>query len=413
MKILYVAGAVEAPGSHGGATHVLEVASELSKLGHELHVICRRRRGEPARLTLPVEGGLSLEFYRLRLPQYLNFFSYPWLARLARALQPDLVMERYYNLAGAGMLYARRQGLPAILEVNALMVDPPGMRKHLVDRLLLGRLQWWASQQCHWAERIVTPLRSTVPPVIDRSKIVELPWGANIERFDPQRLAWHEVKVLRAKLGLPAPESGARVAVFAGSFRHWHGVETLVAAAQRLISQDDGLYFLLLGGGPQEEVIRAAVEAAGLSRRIILTGVIPHQQIPGYLALADCGLAPFDTSKHLPLRTAGFYWSPLKIFEYMAMALPTITANLPPLNDIIRSGLEGGLFREGDPDDLAAAIQELLGPGLEAAQRRATMGASARQRVIQNYSWAQHCRSLDRLIQDLCGSPQLAGRTAR
>lgn len=411
MRILYVAGAVVAPGTHGGAIHVLEVASELSKLGHELHVICRREKGQPTRQTLLVEGRFPIEFYRLRLPQYVNILSYPWLARLARVLQPDLVMERYYNLAGAGMLYARRHKLPSILEVNALMIDPSGTRKHRIDGRLFRRLEWWATQQARWAGRIVTPLHTTVPASVVKSegaKIAQLPWGANVERFSPAQVTEPEKAELRYELGVPGPKTGARVAVFAGSFRHWHGVETLVEAARQLIPHDDKLYFLLVGGGPEEATLRAVVEAAGLSKRIILTGAIPHEKMPLYLSLADCGVAPFDTSKHLPLRAAGFFWSPLKIFEYMAMSLPTITADLPPLNSIIRPGLEGALFQEGDATDLARALREMLAPTSAMAQARAAMGQSARQRVVREFSWVAHCRSLDGLIEELASSELVA-----
>ena len=232
MKILYVAGAVIAPGSHGGATHVMEVASELSKLGHELHVVCRREKGQPSRLMVPVEGGKFISFYRVRLPQYAGLLSYPWLSRLARRLQPDMIMERYYNLTGAGMIYAHRHGLPALLEVNALMIDPPGTRKAKLDHRLGRPLERWTVRQCQWADAIVTPLHTTVPASIDRSKIAELPWGANVERFDPQHISPEQKVALRQQLGIPAE---GRVALFAGSFRHWHGVETLVAAAKQLI----------------------------------------------------------------------------------------------------------------------------------------------------------------------------------
>ena len=393
-----MAGAVVAPGSHGGATHVMEVASELSKLGHELHVVCRRERGGPARLLTPVEGGLPIKFYRLRLPQYANLLSYPWLARLARRLQPDLVMERYYNLAGAGMLYARRHHLPSLLEVNALIVEPPGTPKYRLDHRLGRPLEGWATRQCRWAAKIVTPLHTTVPPAIERAKIAELPWGANVERFDPARLDPTHLDELHARLGLPPT---ARVAVFAGSFRHWHGVETLIEAARLALPQDDGLYILLLGGGPGQESVRAAIAEAGLTSRIVMTGPVRHDEMPSYLALAVVGVAPFDTSKHPPLRTAGFFWSPLKIFEYMAMGLPTVTADLPPLNTIIRPGREGALFREGDPADLARVLLEILAPDPAATDRRRQMGQSARARVIEHYSWAAHCQSLDQLMREM------------
>jgi glycosyltransferase involved in cell wall biosynthesis len=409
MKILYVAMSVVAPGSHGGATHVFEVAGELSKLGHEMHVVCAYDTTDTRKaLTLPVEGGLPIHFYRFRRADKMALLRYPQIARLALQIRPDLVMERYYNFAGAAMLYAHRHNLPSILEVNALMVDPPGSRKYKVDRLLLRRMEWWATKQCEWAGRIVTPLHTTVPPKISRAKIAELPWGANVERFDPAKVDPAKLEELRRELGLPSRAEGGRVAAFAGSFRHWHGVEKLVEAELQLVPSDPQLYFLLLGGGPELEAIRARIKERGLEKRILTPGSIEHSNIPTYLALADCGVAPFDTSRHLPLRHAGFFWSPLKIFEYMAMELPTITIDIRPLNQIIQPGHEGLLFKEGDVADLARALKELLAPGAEAAIRRQAMGHSARRRVVEHFSWAAHCRSLDKLIAELTGRPEVA-----
>jgi glycosyltransferase involved in cell wall biosynthesis len=401
MKILYIASAVVAPGRHGGATHVLEVAGELAKLGHELHVVCAYDKDDPRpSLALPVPGGKPIQFYRFRRADKLALLRYPWIARLAARLQPDLIMERYYNFAGAGMLYAHRHNLPSILEVNALMVDPPGSTKYRVDRFLLRRMEWWATKQGEWAGRIVTPLHTTVPPEISRDKIAELPWGANVEQFDPSRLSAEQVAKLRQTLGIP---EGARVAAFVGSFRHWHGISDLVEAALSVVKLEPQIYFLLLGGGPKLEEAREKIAERNLQSRILTPGPVEHSQVPLYLALSDCGVAPFNTSRHLPLRHAGFFWSPLKIFEYMAMHLPVITTDLPPLNQIIRAGQEGLLFEEGNPEDLGLAIRSLLGATSEWVSQRQLMGRSARQRVVENYSWAAHCQSLDRLICQLTG----------
>jgi glycosyltransferase involved in cell wall biosynthesis len=81
----------------------------------------------------------------------------------------------------------------------------------------------------------------------------------------------------------------------------------------------------------------------------------------------------------------------------MAAGLPVVTADIPPLNQVIRNGQEGVLFREGDIESLAAAIGQVLDdPAL--AQ---TMGARARERVVAAYSWAQHCAELERLMEEL------------
>ena len=81
--------------------------------------------------------------------------------------------------------------------------------------------------------------------------------------------------------------------------------------------------------------------------------------MPDIVAAADIGVAPYDPARLRQL-ALGFYWSPLKIFEYMASGLPTVTIPRAPLTDIVREGQEGLHAREGDPAALAAA---LVAPG--------------------------------------------------
>ena len=48
---------------------------------------------------------------------------------LATALRPDVVIERYHNFGGEGLLAARAVGARTVLEVNAPVVDYPGSPK--------------------------------------------------------------------------------------------------------------------------------------------------------------------------------------------------------------------------------------------------------------------------------------------
>jgi glycosyltransferase involved in cell wall biosynthesis len=343
--------------------------------------------------------GAGISATVLPVPDKLALLAYPAVARVARGFRPDVVMERYYNFAGAGVLLARLRCLPALLEVNAPMVDPPGSRKDRVDRLLGQPLRRWAVRQALWSGRIVTPLASTVPPPVPRARIEAVSWGANVERFRPELRAERagELAALRAELGVP---DEALVAVFVGSFRAWHGVQSFVEAAIRLIPSHPRLYFLAVGGGPELAPVRARVAAAGLgaaSRRVIFTGPQPHERVPLLLALAGIGVAPFVPAAYPPLRTFGFYWSPLKVFEYMAMGLPVVTPAIPPLDTIVRDGQEGRLYPEGDSAGLVAAIGALA----EDPAERAAMGARARARVVAHYSWDAHCAQLERVLEAL------------
>ncbi|MBO9312904.1 MAG: glycosyltransferase, partial [Chloroflexus sp.] len=164
MRILYLASGIPTPGTLGGSVHTLEVARGLAHLGHEVHVIATSRELPPYRLHLRSlirlhgQSYAGFTLYHQDLPKVLSLAGVSAVIRLARRLRPDLIMERYYNFAGAGMIAAQRLGIPTILEVNALIIDPPGVRKRQLDDALGGPCRRWAEQQCHWADRIITPL---------------------------------------------------------------------------------------------------------------------------------------------------------------------------------------------------------------------------------------------------------------
>lgn len=393
MKILYVAQAIALPGTSGGAIHVQEVAGGLAQRGHRVHVVARRGPG-PAPDWAAWGPGVSGTL--LPWPDKLALLSYPAVRAAARRLRPDRVMERYYNFAGAGVLLARRWGIPALLEVNAPMVDPPGSRKDRLDRLLGQPLRRWAVQQGRWSRCIVTPLATTVPPAVPRERIAAVNWGANVDRFHPGlRADAAAVTALRAEYGIPM---GATVVAFVGSFRAWHGVERFVRAALTLIPQQPDLYFLAVGGGPELARVQALAASLGPNaRRLIFTGPQPHERVPLLLALADIGVAPFVPAAYAPLRAFGFYWSPLKIFEYMAMGLPVVLPAIAPLDTIVRAGQEGLLYPVGDDVALTAAIRRLVGD----RDLRAALGAAARARVVAHYSWAAHCAQLELILEGL------------
>lgn len=392
MRVLYVASAIEADGSSGGATHVAEVACGLRRLGHDVRVIARARGGSGRR---KLACGAPLRVSRWR--KELAMLGLGQVSRELRAFRPDVVMERFYNFAGAGVLAAHRRRIPILLEVNAPMVDPPRSLKSRLDRVALGSMRRWAVSQGKWSAAIVTPLATTVPPEVPRRKVHELPWGANVEHFDPaiKETQAAELQKLANNLGL---KRGVPVVAFLGSFRAWHGVGHFAEAARRMLAEGEDVAFLAIGGGPELEPLREQVAGWDFEPgRFVLAGAQPHERVPQLLALADVGVAPFDIEAHAPLTTFGFYWSPLKVFEYMAMALPVVTIDTPPLNEIVRQGHEGKLYPDGDIAALVDALRRLV----RDRQLRETEGASARLRVTQHYSWQAHCLALDVLLKEI------------
>jgi len=375
MKILYAAIDQRVPGTIGGAVHVTAVAEGLAALGHDVHVLA-----SPGDGPFPEYAGWEAMTPPLGLRQ-LRWLRAGRVIEVARRVRPDVVIERYYNFGGEGMRAARAVGALAVLEVNAPVVDHAGSPKRWLDRaLLVEPMRRWRDWQCRAADVIVTPSAGIVPAWA-RDRAVEIEWGADTTRFRPD-----------AKGPVPfTREAGELVVIFAGAFRRWHGAVHLVEAIRRLRARGHrDIRAVFVGDGPERENVRRAAD--GLDG-VVLAGAVAHERMPACLAAADVGVAPFDVEAHGPLRL-GFYWSPLKVFEYMAAGLPVVAPDLDRLRGIVRHEREGLLYDARDPDGLASAIERLKDP-----REREALGRAARERVVREFGWDVHCRRLEAAIR--------------
>lgn len=378
MKVLYCAIDQTVPGTKGGSVHVTAVAEGLAALGHDVHVLAA-----PGRDPFP-RGGVR--WIAMRPPlgaRQLRWLRSSAVRRIARDLQPDVVIERYYNFGGEGILAGAAAGARTVLEVNAPVIDHPGSAKALVDRaLIVEPMRRWRERVCAAADLIVTPSAAILPPDTPAAKIVRLEWGADTDRFRPDAP------------GTPPFERPASiVALFAGAFRNWHGAIHLARAIKALHARgrtDIGAVFV--GDGPERKAVQA--EAAALPN-VVFTGAVAHERMPSCLAAADVGVAPFDIAAHQPL-ALGFFWSPLKIFEYMASGLPVVAPAVDRIPTLVAHEREGLLYDPSVGTALADALERLADPRL-----REALGTAARARAVREYSWKTHCAAIVRAVERL------------
>lgn len=140
-----------------------------------------------------------------------------------------------------------------------------------------------------------------------------------------------------------------RTVVYAGSMQFWKGLDTLIAA----MALAPNLRLRLIGAADGE--LRARASDAGLQGRVEFPGRVPQKDLPGLLAGCACAVHPLPPGLHVSER----FTSPLKVFEYMALGMPIVAADLPSMREVLRDGENARLYKAGDAGALGAALAEV------------------------------------------------------
>jgi glycosyltransferase involved in cell wall biosynthesis len=182
----------------------------------------------------------------------------------------------------------------------------------------------------------------------------------------------------------PRPRDAPFTVGFVGTLKPWHGLDALVEAFELLRRQQPGARLLVVGDGPGRPGLEAALVARGLSERSRITGAVNPAAVPPLLREMDAAVAPYPDLRP-------FYFSPLKVVEYMAAGLPVVASRVGQVAQTVEHGVTGLLVPPGDPGALAAALTRLAGdPGLSCR-----LGRAARERAARQYSWD---RVADRIL---------------
>ena len=369
MRIAYVCAdsGVEVFGRKGSSVHVQEITRAFRAQGAQVEMFTRcPGKDPPLDLTTMTihEFGTPGKGSTAEREQASLVANVALRAALRREGRFNLVYERYSLWSYAGMEYARAAGIPGLLEVNAPLIEEQAEYRVLVDRI--------------GAERVATRAFGTATALVAISKEVAaylkqyqiapgrvyvIPNGVNPERF-PSGL----------KPSCPA-SPGTFTVGFAGSLKPWHGLRILVRAFAKLHERDPDTRLLVVGDGPERGNLLADLSAHGLIEAAHLTGTVTPDEIPRLLASMDVAVCPYPRQR--------FYFSPLKVYEYMAASLPVVASRIGQLEDLIADEVTGLLCPPGDIIALADALDRLRRePNL-----RFRLGQAARTTVLRDHTW--------------------------
>jgi glycosyltransferase involved in cell wall biosynthesis len=212
---------------------------------------------------------------------------------------------------------------------------------------------------------------------IDGSKIEIVTNGVDISQFTPRP----KDEALTKQLGL----EGKFVAGYIGTHGLCHGLETLVAAAERL--RGTGIVFLFLGDGARKQFLRDMAAEKKLDNVVFIDSV-PKAEVPRYWSILDVSV--------IHLQKAELFTTviPSKLFESMGMGLPVLHGVEGESADIVRDEHAGIPFEPENVDELVAALRRLKENPAELEQFKASCLKGA-----QNYDRTNLALKMMRILE--------------
>ncbi|MBL8843305.1 MAG: glycosyltransferase family 4 protein [Planctomycetes bacterium] len=352
---------ISAAGTKGAAQHVREISETLARRSRRATLAVARRDGPEPLPELPL----------CTPDELLAAVGAPGAAPL------DLLVERYALGSTLGRAIVRASGARHWLEVNAPLIEEAQVHRGL-DAAAAARER----EQLRALLAAVDGVLCVSPPLVrwcldhgaDPARVHLFPNGFCARRFaaPPPRAA------ARAALRLA---DDAFVALFAGGFRPWHDLPTLLDAFEQLRATHPHARLLLAGDGPE----RRALDATRLAcLDVVDLGHVPARALPAVMAAADVGLSPNRAR-------GGDWFCPLKIAEYQAAGLAVIATEGTGGHAPLDHGTTGLLVREGDAAALAAALRTLAD---DRAQRLALATAGQAQ-ALALHSWERRVDTLE------------------
>ncbi len=367
---------------------------ELRQLAPDTLALIPRKGREPSRFSelgavhLPRPGiGRLSRIYKTTLLYYLEHSAWAWmclaylLLERLRGRRYDVIYVRQIVIAAwwAGLL-GRLYGARVVYEAHDWESSNPSRAK-----------ERWAQGLLHLMDRIAITRSDAVVSLTEHfvSELRRIGWQPRHcavipDGYDDRVYRPRDRDTARAALDLPRD---ALIAGYAGMTFSHRGLDRLVRAFASA-GLPAGAMLVFVGGRPREvDELRQLVLELAVAARVRFVEPQPQDVVAQYIAASDVLVVP-DTVTDV---TA----SPLKLFEYMAMARPVVCVDIPALREVIDERA-ARFVRRGDVVDLGAALEELAND----PERRANMGHAAHQQA-QEWTYARRAQRILDLVAEL------------
>lgn len=334
-------------------------------------------------------GAKGNSIFNLAIPHWLyeclamayNIPSFIALIIFVLRYRPDFIYERYSLFTVSGLGVAKIFRLPFILEVNAPLSLEMKVYESLVFQRLAQRVENWLCRNATKTIVVSSAMKNIfLTHGLPEHKFMVLPNGVDPQRFHP------EVNGKQIRTSLDWTDNF--IVGFVGWIRHWHGLDILIDAMAILEKKIAALRLLLVGDGPAMFDLQTQIHRLGLTEKIQLTGPVPKNVIPNYIAAMDLAIQPAVTD----------YASPIKLFEYLAIGKAIIAPRKDNITEIIEDEKQALLYTSGKTQELADKIARLYND----RDLRESLGREGRRLVKEKgYYWQANASKIIACVE-LC-----------
>ncbi|MEM7208722.1 MAG: glycosyltransferase family 4 protein [Pseudomonadota bacterium] len=390
MKLIYISKRLNS--GDGSSVHGREFIKAASSLGHQvksypkLEEIRYDANYEKPQKTSVFEKIRKINFKNLNalLKKKSNYYrdfcsvlsgnskskqSARDLESIIYEFSPDVIVYRAVMYDFTPNIIRKKFRRKMIAEVNSI--------KSLEQTLNRKNPSTWIARRCEkltyeTSDAVVVVSNAIKDHLVEigvRQPITVASNGVDLDTFSRNEEAKHTLKIdygLQEKV----------VMGYVGSYKKWHNLDDSLAVLEQLVSENTNVHFVLIGSGAEEKRFNEQVIARGLESHVTKIPSLPHNEIPYYLNIIDIAVMTYPQMEN-------FYFSPLKMYEYLAAGIPVVASRLGQIEEVMENAQIGKLVSPGDIANFSAAIKKLVND----ETYRETIGKNAREWAENNCSW--------------------------
>jgi glycosyltransferase involved in cell wall biosynthesis len=387
------------PPYHGGMGNVVyQTASELAKLGHDVEVLTPHyfeedeieigKAGEMESVEEQKEVERDLNVQARRLKPALQKGNAAYIPQVQKELDDFDLVHLHYPFFGVANLvrkWKKRNPHKPLVITYHMDNRAPGW----LGLYFKYYAKFWMPKILNSADLLIASSLDYIENsdarniyLENKDKWMELPFGVDIERFQPRKK--QEDLYIRHGLDKKQP-----ILLFVGGMdraHHFKGISIFLKSLKKIREDGVELQVILVGEGDLRESYQIQSKFLGLSNSVKFVGKISNEELPYYYNLADLFVLPSINSSEA---------FGMVLLESMSSGVPVVASDLAGVRTVARAG--GELVEPNNYFDLAETIISFFDNNVDREQR----GEEVRSLVENKYSWSLIASKLSDVYQQL------------